>query len=147
MSAVGGESAGFAAEGGAGFAEMGAHDEEEFAEFEGLTEEKAGVKAHAMKLPVMAAGDDDDRGMASAVVAAQNFVEGCAIEVGKADVEEDQVWVKRRYIATGDVAIVEEGELPVRKVFEDIAKEFGEFGVVFDDGNVLERGGIILKRI
>lgn len=126
-SAVGGRSGGFAAEGGDGFAKVGAHEEKELAEFEGLAEEEASVEAHAVELPVMATCDDDDRGMASAVVAAQNFVEGSAIEVGKADVEEDEVWVKRGYVATGDVSVVEEGELPVRKVFEGIAKKFGEW--------------------
>jgi hypothetical protein len=131
----------------AGFAEVGAHNEKEVAEFERFAEEEAGVKAHAVELPVVAAGDDDDGSMTSAVVAAQDFVEGGAVEVGEADVEEDQVRVKCGHVATGDVAVVEEGELPVGKVFEGIAKEFGEFGVVFDDSNAPGGGGIIFKRI
>ena len=121
--------------GSRGFAEMGAHDDEELGEFEGFAEEEAGLEAHTMELPIVAAGDDDDGGVAGSVVPAQDFEEGGAVEVGEADVEEDEVWVKRRYGATGDVAVGEEGELPVGKVFEGVTKEFGEFGVVFNDGD------------
>jgi hypothetical protein len=133
--------------GGAAFAEMGAHDEEEIAQFERFAEEEAGLKAHAMELPVVAAGDDDDGGMASTVVAAQDFVQGGTVETGKADIEEDEVRVKCWHVATGYVAVVEESEFPVGKIFEGIAKEFGEFGVVFDDSDAPGGGGIILKRV
>ena len=61
---------------------MGAHDDEDFGEFEGFAEEEAGLEAHAMKLPIVAAGDDDDGSVAGAVVAAQDFIEGSAVEVG-----------------------------------------------------------------
>ncbi len=70
---------------------MDAHDEEEFGEFEGFAQEEASVEAHTVELPVVATGDDDDGGVAGAVMAAQDFVEGGTIEVGEADVEQDEV--------------------------------------------------------
>ena len=124
--------------------EVGAHHEEKLSEFEGFAEEEAGMEAHAMELPIVAAGDDDDGGVASGVVAAQHFVESGAVEVGKADIEKDEVWLKRGYGVTGDMAVVEEGELPVGEGFESMVKEFGEFGVVFDDGDARGEWGVVL---
>ena len=130
-----------------GFAQVGAHDDEELGEFEGFAEEEAGLEAHTMELPIVAAGDDDDGSVAGAVVAAQDFVESSAVEVGEANVEENKVWMKWGYGVTGDVAVVKEGELPVWKVFEGVAKEFGEFGVVFDDDDAPEGWAIVLQRV
>jgi hypothetical protein len=126
---------------------VGAHEEEEVDEFEGFAEKEAGLEAHAMELPVMAAGDDDDGGVAGAVVPAQDFVESSAVEVGEADVKKNEVWMKWGYGLTSDVAVVEEGELPVGEVFEGVAKEFGEFGVVFDDGDAPGGWGVVLQKV
>ena len=128
--AIGAGSGGLAGRRSISFAQVGAHDDEEFGEFEGFTEEEARLEAHAMELPIVAAGDDDDGSVAGAVVAAQDFIEGSAVEVGKADVKENKVWMKWGYSVTGDMTVVKEGELPVWEVFEGVSKEFGEFGVV-----------------
>lgn len=145
--AIRGGSGALTGRGSAGFAQVGAHDEEEIGEFEGFAQEEAGLEAHAMELPVVAAGDDDNRGVAGAVVAAQDFVEGSAVEVGEADVKENEVWMKWGNGVTGVLAVVEEGELPVGKIFEGVAKEFGEFGVVFDDGDAPDGWGVVLQRV
>jgi hypothetical protein len=136
MGAVGSEECGVAIQVLMSFAQVGAHDEEEFLQFEGLAEEKAGMKAHAMELPVIAASNDDDRGMTSAAVATQDFVEGGTVEIGETDIEEDEVRGKARYSAQGLLAVGEEGELPVGLVLESVTKKGGEFRVIFDDDNV-----------
>jgi hypothetical protein len=145
--AIGGGSGGMVGRGSIGFAQVCAHDDEELGEFEGFAEEEAGLEAHAMELPVVAAGDDDYGSVAGAVVAAQDFVEGSTVEVGEADVKENKMWMKRRYGVTGDVAVVKEGELPVGEVFKGVAKEFGEFGVVFDDDDAPGGWAIMLQRV
>lgn len=73
------------------FAEVRAHDEEEFLESERLAQEEASLEAHAMKLPVVAAGDDDDGSVTSVAVAAQNFVQRGSIEVGQSNIKQDEV--------------------------------------------------------
>ena len=114
---------------------MDAHDEEEFGEFEGFAEKEASVEAHAVELPVVTTGDDDDGGVAGAVMAAQDFVEGGTIEVGEADVEQDEVGLEVGNALEGLLPIVEEGEVPVGVVFEGVTKKRGELGIVFDDGD------------
>ena len=143
--AFGGGSGGLTGRRKIGFAQVGAHDDEEFGEFEGFAEKKAGLQAHAMKLPVVAAGDDDDWGVTSAVMAAQDFIESGTVEIREADVKQNEMWMKRGYGVTGDLAVVEEGELPVREVFEGIMKKFGEFGVVFDDNDAPGGWTILLQ--
>lgn len=145
--AIGGRSGCLTGRRSVGFAQVSAHDEEELSEFEGFAEKEASLEAHAMELPVVAAGDDDDGGVTSAVVAAQDFVEGSAVEVGEADVKENEMWMKWGYGVTGDLAVVEEGELPVGEVFEGVAKEFGEFGIVFDDGDAPGGWAVVLQRV
>ncbi len=118
-----------------GFVEVDTHDEEEFGEFEGFADEEASLEAHAVELPVVTTGDDDDGGVAGAVMAAQDFVEGGTIEVGETDVEQDEVGLEVGNALEGLLAVVEEGEAPVGVVFEGIMKKPGELGVVFDDGD------------
>ncbi len=144
--AFGAGSGGLGGRGSIRFAQVGAHDDEEFGEFEGFAEEEAGLEAHAMELPIVAAGDDDDGSVTGAVVAAQDFIEGSAVEVGEADVKEYEVWMKWWYSVTGDLAVVKESELPVWEVFEGVAKEFSDFGVVFDDDDTPEGWAIVLQR-
>lgn len=114
---------------------MDAHDEEEFGEFEGFADEEAGVEAHAVELPIMATGDDDDGGVAGAVMAAQDFVEGGTIEIGETNVEQDQVGLELGNVLEGLLAVVEEGEVPVGVIFKGVMKKRGELGIVFDDGD------------
>ena len=124
---------------------MGAHQEEEFVEFEGFAQEEADVQSHAVKLPIMAAGDDDDGRVTSANMAAQDFVEGGAIEAGEADIQEDEVRMQAWDGMARLLSVGEEGELPVRVLFERVKQEAGEIRVVFDNGDMSGRGDIMLK--
>ena len=83
----------------------------------------------------MAAGNDDDRGMAGGAVAAENLVEGGTVEVGEADVEEDEMGLQLWYGVAGKLSVGEEGKLPVDVFFEGVEKEVGELGVVFDNSD------------
>ncbi len=130
-----------------GFAEMGTHHEEEFVEFEGFAQEEAGLQPHAVKLPVMFAGNDDDGRVARTIVAAQDFVESGAIQVRQADVEEDEMRMQIGDDLARLLSIREEGELPVPVHFERVLQEFGDTGVVFDNGDMSGREGINLKRV
>jgi len=130
-----------------GFSEMGAHHEEKFVKFERLAQEEAGLQPHAVKLPVMFASDDDDRRLARAVVAAQDFVESGSIKVGQTDIEEDEMRMQVRNDLARLLAVSEEGELPVPVLFERVLQKFSDIGVVFDDGDMPGREDITLKRI
>ena len=48
ISAIGGRSGCLTGRRSVGFAQVGAHDDEEFGEFEGFAQEEAGLEAHAM---------------------------------------------------------------------------------------------------
>ena len=131
--------------GSGGFAKVRAHYKKEVSEFEGFAEEEAGMEAHTVELPIVATSDNDDGSMASVVVAAQDFVEGGAVEIGQADIEEDEVRMKRRYGVTGKLTVVEEGKLPVDIFFEGVAKKPGETRVIFDDGDAPGGGDVVLQ--
>jgi hypothetical protein len=124
---------------------MGVHHEQEFMEFEGFAQEEAGLQPHTVKLPVVFAGNDDDGRVARAVVAAQNFVESRAVKVGQANVEQDEMRLQARNGLAGLFSIREEGELPVPVLFERVLQQFGNTGVVFDNGDMSGGGDIILK--
>ena len=129
-----------------GFAKMSAHHKEKFVEFEGFVQEETGLQPHAVKLPVMFAGDDNNRRVARAVMPAQDFVESGPIKVGQANIKEDEMRVQPRDVLARLLAIGEEGELPVLVRFERILQEFSDIGIVFDDGD-LSGGTITLKRV
>src|SRR5690348_9398902 len=125
---------------------MGAHHKEKFVEFEGFVQEETGLQPHAVKLPVMFAGDDNNRRVARAVMPAQNLVESSPIEIGQTNIKEDEMRVQAGDVLARLLAIGEEGELPVPVRFERILQEFSDIGIVFDDGDL--SGGIItLKRV
>lgn len=119
-----------------GFVQVGAHDEEEFLQFEGLAQKEARMEAHTVQLPVVTAGDDDDGGVAGAIVAAQHFIESSPIKVGQADIQEDKVGWKPGDGAQRLLAVGEEGKLPVGIVLESVTKEVSEFWIVFDDNDM-----------
>src|SRR5579885_2195483 len=54
---------------------------------EWLAQEQARLQAHAVQFPVVAAGDDDDRGIARIAMPAQNLIEGGAIKIGEAHIQ------------------------------------------------------------
>lgn len=126
-------------------AKMGAHHEEKFVQFEGFAQEEASLQPHAVKLPVMFASDDDDGRVARAIVAAQDFVECDAIQIGQADVEKDEVRVQGRDVLARPLSIVEEGKPPVPVHLKGVLQEIGDTGIVFDNGDVSWQRGIILK--
>ena len=128
-------------------AKMGAHHEEKFVQFEGFAQEESGLQPHAVKLPVMFAGDDDDGRVARAVVAAQDFVECDAIQIGQANVEEDEMRVQVGNVLARPLSIVEKGELPVPVHFEGVLQEIGDTGIVFDNGDMPGKRDIILGRV
>lgn len=127
------------------FAEMGAHHKEEFVEFEGFAQEEAGLQPHAAKLPVIFAGDNDNRRVARAVVAAQDFVEGGTVQVGQANIEEDEMRTQAGNDRAGLLSVREESKLPVPVGLERGLQQFSDIGVVFDNGDKPERRTIILK--
>lgn len=129
------------------FVEMGAHHEQEFVKFERLAQEEASLQPHAMKLPVMFAGDNNDGRMARAIMAAQDFVESRAIKVGQTNIKQDKMRMQAGNILARLLAVREEGELPVPVLFERILQKFGDIGIVFDDSNMPGRGGIMLKQV
>lgn len=129
-----------------GFVQVGAHDEEEFLQFERLAQKETRVEAHAVQLPVVTASDDDDGSLAGADVAAQHFVEGSPIKVGQANIQQDEMSWKLGYGAQSLLAVREEGKLPVGIVLESVAKEISKFGVIFDDDDMFG-GQWCLRRI
>src|SRR5579885_187051 len=58
---------------------------------ERLAQEQPRLQAHAVQFPVVAACDDDDRGIACIAMPAHNLIEGVAIKIGEAHIQQDQV--------------------------------------------------------
>lgn len=128
-----------------GLTEMGVHHQQEFVEFEGFAQEQAGLQPHAVKLPVVFAGNHDDGRVARAVVAAQDFVESSTVKVGQANIEQDEMRLQARNGLAGLFSIGEEGELPVPVIFECVLQQLSNTGVVFDNSDLPGGEDIILK--
>ncbi len=130
-----------------GLAEMCAHHEQEFMKFERLVQEETGLQPHAVKLPIMLAGNDDNRRMARAIVTAQDFVESSTIKIRQANVKQDEMRMQAWDVLTGLLAIREEGKLPVLVRFERTLQKLGDFGIIFNNSDMPGRGDITLQRV
>lgn len=108
---------------------------EEFLDVERLAQEETSVETHALEFPVVATGNDDDGDVPGASMTAQHFVERDTIKVGQADVQEDEVGIEDGQVTPGMLAVGKEVQVERACAFEHIAKEVGEFGVVFDNSD------------
>src|SRR5579883_2295380 len=112
---------------------------------ERLAQEQPGLQAHAVQFPVVAAGDDDDRGVARVAMAAQNLIEGDAIKIGEANIQQDQVRAQVRQPVFRVLPIGEHVQTPRPCYIQHIVKHVEQSWIILYNRNYLLAAARLLE--